>query len=101
MPQVSPHLRLTPLNPAWTWDRNREGIFQLSLRKDGWLIRVIGTASDRYDQAVFEADPARYAIETGRSNQLKAIGRSLLLRAGVRPAHAGTRLALHHADLPA
>lgn len=83
MPQVSPHLRLTPLNPAWTWDRNREGIFQLSLRKDGWLIRVIGTASDRFDQAVFEADPARYAIETGRSNQLKAIGR--LQKSGVFP----------------
>lgn len=83
MPQVSPHLRLTPLNPAWNWEVRRESDFQLSMKKDGWQLRVIGTASERFEQAVFEADPARYVIETGRSNQLKAIGR--LQKSGVFP----------------
>lgn len=91
MPQVSPHLRLTPLNPAWNWEVRRESDFQLSMKKDGWQLRVIGTASERFEQAVFEADPARYAIETGRSDQLKAIGR--LQKSGVFPRMLHNELA--------
>lgn len=91
MPHISASFSLTPTNPAWTWDSNWEGNFQLNLKKEGWQIRVIGTVSDRFEQAVFEAAPTRYAIETGRSDRLSAIGR--LQKSGVFPRILHTELA--------
>jgi hypothetical protein len=97
MPHISASLSLTPRNPGWTWDSNRDGNFQLSLKKEGWQIRVIGAVSTRFEQAVFEADPARYAIETGRSDQLKAIGR--LQKSGAFPRTLLTELAKREAPM--